>query len=135
MYFCGRYQVLSPLEAPEHMSDTNLMLRAFDMHNGGVEVLIKLMRDEGEYRRELAHREGLDSTFVVPILNASTAPELSQRWGPEAASKLRRKGYPYGLVMPAAQRNLLSGGCLEPRSTSERKQTLASNAQGTRARE
>jgi hypothetical protein len=31
-------QVLSPLEAPEHMSETCLMLRALDMYNGGSEV-------------------------------------------------------------------------------------------------
>lgn len=50
----------------------------------------------------VAHR------YVVPVLNASGSAELCQRWGPEAASRLRRKGYPFGLVMPAAQRNLLS---------------------------
>lgn len=67
-------------------------------------VVLKLMKNKEQYDREIKQREQLDPGKCAPVIfHSADAPAL---W--EAGVKQR--GYPeykYGIVMPAAERNLL----------------------------
>ena len=98
--------------AAEHKSRTCVILRGIAKHNfqeisEGDEVVVKLMKEEHQFRREIdARREGLGGNCVVQVIASSEDAELHQRWQSDAT----RRGYgeyPRGIVMQAAQRNLM----------------------------
>ena len=67
-------------------------------------VVIKLMMNEDQYEREVKQREGLDGRFVMGIVARSD--QLKDRWEKEVALFNFPK-YRFGIVMPAAERNLM----------------------------
>ena len=70
-----------------------------------VPVVIKMMKDAKQYRREVDERKVLDSKHCIGALYSSDdAPE---KWAAGVAERGFSK-YIYGIVMPAAERNLLT---------------------------
>ena len=51
--FCGRFKV-GASRTPEHISKTCVVFRAVDTADGDREVVLKLMRQENDYRREVS---------------------------------------------------------------------------------
>jgi serine/threonine protein kinase len=68
------------------------------------QVVLKLMRNKEQYDREIQQRKRLDPSACVPVMfHSADAPAM---W--EAG--VTQRGYPeykYGIVMPAAERNML----------------------------
>ena len=127
--FCGRFDVAS-LSAPEHATATSVVLRATDTfapeegsEGDGVEevkaadgektnelsrdVVIKLMKEEEVFERELAQRKGTDSAYVIQIVCHSQDDDMKQKWSEELKKLGRWRSYTFGIVMPCAQRNLM----------------------------
>ena len=115
-YFCDRYKVASKI--PEHVSATCMVIRAVDTGFAGDgredDVVIKLMRHEDQFNREISARQrsalgkGLDPDLVVPVLATSADADLKEGWIQEVYSKLSPgRDFNFGLIMPAAHRNLM----------------------------
>ena len=117
----------------DHISDTSVVVRARDFYHernkdnkdggdGGavyvaardtnrssVEVMIKLMTDKVQFDREVDERKVIGSNHIVSILCSSASLDLRDRWKPELEKKLSQfSKYPWGIVMPAASKNLAS---------------------------
>ena len=71
------------------------------------DVVIKLMKEEAVFNRELEQRIGLDPDFVVHVVCSSKDPDISENWAKELYKLGKWKDYTFGIVMPAAQRNLM----------------------------
>lgn len=91
------------------------------------DVVIKLMTDSEVFIRELQQRKGTDSKYVVPVTCLSELPKAdpgeAELWSEEWSEELKKlvnvkwsaqleklgrwKTYRFGIVMPAAQRNLM----------------------------
>ena len=102
--FGGRWD-LEPI--PIHLSDMAVVLGGTDKQNQA-RVVVKLMRDDGEFKCEAEAREILDTDkqgFVVPIIAKSDDPELRDRWKSDVR-RLNHGGFDFGLVMAMGQRNL-----------------------------
>ena len=111
--FCGCIELA--LVTEEHKSRTCVILR------GGVttsvattkgrlvegdQVVVKLMKDPVQFKREITNRKGLSEDSVVMIQASSEDEQLRNRWVDDS----RKRGYgeyPCGIVMKAAQRNLM----------------------------
>jgi serine/threonine protein kinase len=67
-------------------------------------VVLKLMQNKEQYNREIEQRNGLDKTMCVPVIfHSDEAPELWEK----GVTQRGYSEYKYGIVMPAAERNLL----------------------------
>lgn len=106
LFFCGRYKISSG--AVVHKSATSVVISAVDMSSEAVAraVVLKLIKDEDQFNREIDKRLGLDSEFVVPILSHSKSPALANRWCNDVAA-IGFGEYPYGIILEAAERNLM----------------------------
>ena len=72
----------------------------------GDQVVVKLMKDPVQFKREITNRKGLSEDSVVMIQASSEDEQLRNRWVDDS----RKRGYgeyPCGIVMKAAQRNLM----------------------------
>ena len=67
------------------------------------EVVLKLMKHQDQFQREIDQREGLDPNFVIPVLCSSARPELAGSWESDLSKVPKWKDYRFGIVMPAAQ--------------------------------
>ena len=118
----GWIEILS--ETAEHCSSTCVILNGVAKRNGkgiipGEQLIIKLMKHKDQFEREIEGREGmpplptpwwpprpnrrLGSDTVMGILTKS---DDEPQWAAHA-TKRGYKDYPHGLVMKAAQRNML----------------------------
>ena len=109
MQFCGLIRFIS-LHA-EHKSRTCVIRRGLVTSSSGrlsegEEVIVKLMKDEVQFAREIEMRAGLADDSVVTIAASSDDEQLRERWASDAA-KHGYTEYPHGIVMKAAQRNLM----------------------------
>ena len=108
-HFCDRFQIIS-VNAPEHATPTSVVLRATDRSADDAasspEVAIKLMMNEDQFIREREEREGLDPKFVVEVICHSGDNTLKGKWKRQRSKLRKYKDYGYGIIMPAAQRNL-----------------------------
>ncbi len=120
LYFCGQYKLVKT--KPVHRSSTCVVLLASDMNNiadvdeadlesdtverFSQEVVIKLMKCNEQFLREMVQRSDLDARFVVPILFHSDSPRAIDRWTADITSAGFAE-YTHGFVMEAAQRNLM----------------------------
>ena len=116
--FCGRFEVASfrpknPAK-PEHATDTSVVLRSTDKFPGTDEtdgtkqprdVVLKLMKHKKQFDNEIEQRNGLDPTFILKVIYKSTDGNLASKWMSELPPEYR--DYQYGIVMPAAERNLM----------------------------
>ena len=110
--FCGFIKLVS--STTEHKSATCVILRGVAKHSGdnagvreGDEVVVKLMKNYDQFRKEIDMRSaGLNADSVVPVLVSSDEPELRERWRVNA-EKRGYGDYPHGIVMKAAQRNVM----------------------------
>lgn len=109
--FCGFIKLVS--STTEHKSATCVILRGVAKHSGdnagvreGDEVVVKLMKDEVQFTREIEMRAGIADDSVVTIVASSNDEQLRERWASDAA-KHGYTEYPHGIVMKAAQRNLM----------------------------
>ena len=96
---------------PEHQSETCLILRGVATRTykhvlEDEEVVIKLMRIKEHYRREIDARKKLGEDSVVGIVASSEDADISDRWASDV-EKRRYGDYPFGIVMKAAQRNVM----------------------------
>ena len=64
------------------------------------------MFNEEQFRRELAHRKGLAGEFVVEVRCSSDDEGLKEHWAADLPKLGKWSNYRFGIVMPAAQRNL-----------------------------
>lgn len=105
-----RFELISP-KNPEHATRTSVVIRAtdtFEHDEARRNVVIKLMRNKSQYDREIRIREVLEDRFVVDILHCSTDEHFKDKWNDSIKWNLPKYAkYKYGLVMPAAQRNLM----------------------------
>ena len=68
------------------------------------DVVVKLMKNRDQYDREIAQREQLSASLCVPVVfKSGDDPEA---WKQGAAERALAE-YPFGIVMPAAARNLM----------------------------
>ena len=108
-HFCDRFKFVSP-DAAEHATPTSVVIRATDKDadedTGSPEVAIKLMMNEDQFIREREEREGLDPEFVVEVICHSGDNTLKGKWEGQRKKLGKWKGYGFGIIMPAAQRNL-----------------------------
>lgn len=107
--FCGVIDTVST--TPEHQSYTCVVLRGIVTNPSGSlaegdQVVVKLMKDKHQYRREIEMRKGLSSDSVMVVHATSDDEGWRDRWIQDA-SKRGYAGYPYGIVMWSAQRNLM----------------------------
>ena len=124
----GWIKIVSDL--PEHASKTCVVLRGIAKSdhmsvaaNGkevrvwkGEEVIVKLMTNAEQFKREVngrttLHRLAAADDSVLGIVANSADPDVSSRWETEVA-KLPQGVvmdgiYPQGIIMEAAQRNLM----------------------------
>ncbi|KAK3265249.1 hypothetical protein CYMTET_26048 [Cymbomonas tetramitiformis] len=75
---CGRFELLSSPDQADHRSATCLVYRAVDRPEG-TEVVLKLMKQEDQFLREIKSRNGLDPAFVVLLTVTSEDPGVAQR--------------------------------------------------------
>ena len=109
-HFCGRFAI-PPVVTPEHATDTSIVIRATDTaHDDDAmtatrDVALKLMKYKRQFERELEQRKGLDPRYVTEVICTS---EDLDKWVPELRKlpNARWRGFKYGIVMPAAERNL-----------------------------
>jgi hypothetical protein len=96
-------------DPPAHKSKTCMVSLAEDYSNVDMIVLeaLKFMRNEDQFKRELAVRDGLDERFVIGVIrsyDSITDPAFA------AAIKSFHNGvyahYPYCIVLPRANRGL-----------------------------
>ncbi len=131
LFFCGQYK-LSP-GAPLHASPSSIVVRAEDLwasgggdgdrgsaergsfRVGSSAVVIKFMRSRDQWRRECIMRnlpvDGAPSDETRPNLDPKLVMAAKARGDAEFQAAARREGrgdYVHGLVMEAAERNLLS---------------------------
>jgi len=115
--FCGRFEVPSfrpesPAK-PEHATATSVVLRARDKFPGVDEdgrrhprdVVLKLMKHKAQFDNETGQRQGLHVAFVIKVIYTSTDEGLASKWIKELPPEYA--DYPFGIVMPAAERNLM----------------------------
>lgn len=76
------------------------------MRGGSKPVVVKLMMNRDQYEREVRQRENLDGSYVMGLVARSDQPELKDRWEKEVGL-FNFPDYRYGIVMPAAERNLM----------------------------
>jgi ankyrin repeat protein/serine/threonine protein kinase len=105
LHFCGRYDLAS--SKPEYESASCILFLARDIETNK-QVAIKLMNDKDNFTQELESRRRLDpavsSEFILPVISVLKAEENSPLYG-----ELERRNYSeykYGIIMPAAKRNL-----------------------------
>ena len=120
--FCARFKLLS--STPEHMSATCVVLHAIDVQDDDREVMIKLMKNADQYRREVEQRDGLSSAFVVQIL--FTSEGLGERCVDDIVRVLKYPGYGFAIVMEAAKRNLMTALVQERMSIQDVQDTFRS---------
>ena len=95
-----------------HSSSSCTVIEATDLADASkvvVKVVIKLIIDKQQFLREVNGRErdGLGEDSVVGIISSSRDPDLEPgRWKRDVAER-GYHDYPYGIVMKAAQRNLM----------------------------
>jgi ankyrin repeat protein/serine/threonine protein kinase len=100
LYFLGRYDLDST--KPEYESNSSIVFLA---RINNEHVAIKLLRDRGSFEQELRSRQKLDASYVIPVTECYNGDENEQ-----FLEEVRRRNYPdyrYGIIMPAARRNLL----------------------------
>ena len=107
-HFCGCIELASNRD---HKSKTCVILRgrvttAVGDLDEGDEVVVKLMKEEVHFDREIDMRDGLGEDSVVTIATSSKDKQLRDRWAVDAG-KRGYADYPRGIVMKAAQRNLM----------------------------
>eukprot|EP00618_Florenciella_parvula_P012279 CAMPEP_0119509946 /NCGR_PEP_ID=MMETSP1344-20130328/29068_1 /TAXON_ID=236787 /ORGANISM="Florenciella parvula, Strain CCMP2471" /LENGTH=829 /DNA_ID=CAMNT_0007546829 /DNA_START=354 /DNA_END=2839 /DNA_ORIENTATION=+ len=108
--FCGRF-TLPKTSTPEHATATSVVFRVIDTRADELgtspDVVLKLMKSEERFRREVDNRVGVDPQYVLPIIACSGDEELTPKWVKEL-DKLGAQwtSYRYGIAMPAAERNL-----------------------------
>ena len=115
--FCGRFDVPSfrpdnPAK-PEHATDTSVVLRGTDKFPSSDkdgkkhprDVVLKLMKHKKQFDNEIVQRKGLDHKFILKVIYTSTDDGLASKWMNELPSAYR--AFEFGIVMPAAERNLL----------------------------
>ena len=71
-----------------------------------MEVVLKLMKHQDHFDNEQKQRENLDPKYVVQVIHASTDEALRDLWQADLAKLGKWSSYRFGIVMPAAQRNL-----------------------------
>ena len=94
-----------------HATATSVVIRAIDKRagedNGAIaEVVFKLMKYKKHFDNEQKQREKLNPKYVVPVIHASTDEVLQELWQADLAKLGKWSSYHFGIVMPAAQRNL-----------------------------
>lgn len=121
--FCGRYRIVS--KTPEHKSATSVVIRAKDVLQDYREVIVKLMANEDQFKREVYQREATKMAsqengnngdefdrYTVGIIMSSISDAIRDRWQKDVANnKMLLDGiscaqYPHGIVMVAGDRNL-----------------------------
>lgn len=108
-------------ETAEHCSQTCVILRGVAKRNEkgvtpGEELVIKLMKHKDQFEREIEGRGGGSTPWWPPRQNRRLGSDTvmgilaksddEPRWAANA-TKRGYKDYPHGLVMKAAQRNML----------------------------
>ena len=105
-----RFELISP-KNPEHATKTSVVIRAtdtFEHDEAKRNVVFKLMRNKSQFDREINVREVLEDKYVVDVLHTSTDEHFKKLWKDSITWNLPKyTKYKYGLVMPAAQRNLM----------------------------
>jgi serine/threonine protein kinase len=100
----SRTQLASIIKAQRELGATTCQLCVDPRPEEPEPVVLKLMRNKEQYDREIEQRKHLDPSKCVPVIfHSAEAPKL---W--EAGVTQRGSSeYKYGIVMPAAERNLL----------------------------
>lgn len=114
--FCGLFEPTSDL--PEHKSATSYVFRA-NWRNE--KVVIKLMQERPLFEQEINQRANLSKSYVLPIRKTSLA--FGSRWA-EDTRRFFGLSCEYGIVLDAAQRNLLVVLLQERQSFNEIKDLL-----------
>lgn len=81
-----------------------MVLRATDSSAGGSAVALKLFREEDQFRHEMELRSEMSGHFVSEVLCSS---EMFRDWS-STVERFCGVSYRWGIVMEAAERNLLS---------------------------
>ena len=103
--FCNRFDIRSDLLTPEHATDTSVVFLAKDNHHHAAAVAIKLMKDEDHFKKEIsALRKTLDPKFIIDVIISSE--DLKEKWTNDLHKLKKWKDFRFGIVMPAAQRDL-----------------------------
>ena len=107
--FCGCIGLVS--KTTEHKSKTCVILRGtvtttVDGLTEDDEVVVKLMKEQVQFEREIRMRRGLIDDSVVTVVASSEDERLRERWTADAM-KFGYVEYLHGIVMKAAQRNLM----------------------------
>ena len=71
--FCGRFEIPSNA-TPDHATATSVVVRATDKATDANsaspdDVVLKLMKHEDQFRREIEQRKGLDPAYVVEVMD------------------------------------------------------------------
>lgn len=76
--------------------------------NKEMDVVIKVMKYEEQFNREIEQRKsiGRNDDHFIPVLFSSSDDQLY--WNASVAKRSGLGDYKYGIVMPAAERNLMS---------------------------
>ena len=125
IYFCGNYEFVN-VDKPTHMSSTSVVHIATDFSavadsqlinaanvvttkdkSSGRKVAVKLMKQEDQFLREVESRQtaALSDEFVCGILYTHSAKTFTGDFAKEL-SRFKFEGYPYVIVMAAADKNL-----------------------------
>ena len=93
-----------------HLSEEEFVLYCSSKLGDYPRVILKLMRHEDQYLREITMRQGLQEWYIVPILEDSTTLLPRERYLQDIQkfhiNKQSLSSYEYCIVMPEANRNL-----------------------------
>ena len=113
--FCGQFDVPSFRKEnptmPEHATETSVVVRATDKFpktdadgHKCRDVVLKLMKHKKQFDNEQDQRKELDPRYLLRVIYTSTDDGLEAKWMKELPPEYRE--YKFGIVMPAAERNL-----------------------------
>ena len=94
-----------------HSSTTCTVIEATDVTENNKKVVVKLMSNKDQYEKEAGCADMRNGEHIIEIINGSVIHDSSKKdeqlsWA-EAVKQFGFDQFPYGIVMPRAQRTLM----------------------------
>ena len=104
--FGGRFRLPRVLTSSRNASGDNFVVFGGIDSKNNLSIIFKLMKKKEDFLREVNERKSLDSLFILETVAVSDDEKLRDRWASDCVSFGFGAQFPYGIILPHAQRHL-----------------------------